>query len=101
MAIFAVLSPEPNAKLETAVRDAFPDSFYKITPAQFLVSAPKLTTNQVSEKLSVTGGGVGRALIIRFSSYTGWHSKDMWEWIGNQTSPTLPSSFDPLEPSNE
>ena len=54
MAVFAVIAPEADPRLEPAVRDAFPDSFYKITETQFLVTAAKLTTNQVAEKLNYT-----------------------------------------------
>jgi hypothetical protein len=101
MTIFAVIAPDPDPKLEPAVREAFPDSFYKINPSQFLVSAAKLTTNQVAEKIGAPNGGVGRVLIARISTYTGWHTKDMWEWLAAQTNPLSPTLFDPPEPTNE
>lgn len=93
MAVFAVIAPELNPKLEEAIKREFlEDRFYKIAPTQFLVSGDRLTTQQVSTKLGAPGGGIGRVMIVRFSSYAGWHSKDMWEWIGAQfTPPPLPT----------
>ncbi len=99
MAVFAVIAPEADPRLEPAVRDAFPDSFYKITETQFLVTAAKLTTNQVAEKLNSPGGKVGRVLILRFASFTGWHSKDMWEWVAAQSA--SPSAFPDLPDSTD
>jgi hypothetical protein len=101
MAVFAVIAPEVDSRLEPAVRDVFADSFYKISDTQFLVSAPKLTTNQVAEKLGSLSGNVGRVLIVRFTSFTGWHYKNLWEWIAAQTNPPPPSLADPMEPTGE
>lgn len=101
MAVFAVIAPDVDPRLEPAVRAAFPDSFYKITVTQFLVSAPKLTTNQVAEKLNSPDGNVGRVLILRFASFTGWHSKDLWEWIATQSGSPISLPPEPPDPTNE
>ena len=101
MAVFAVIAPDVDPRLGPSVRGAFPDSFYKITDTQFLVSAPKLTTNQVAEKLNSSDGKVGRVLILRFASFTGWHSKDLWEWIAAQSGSASSAAPDPLVPNGE
>lgn len=101
MAVFAVIAPETDPRLDPAVREAFPDSFYRISSSQFLVSATKLTTNQVSEKIGASAGGVGRVLIVRISTYTGWHNKDIWEWLAAQSAPSLPTPFDSPESAGE
>ncbi len=90
MAVFAAISPELDPRLEKAVEKEFEGRFYKIAPTQFLISGHRITTNQVAEKLGASWGGVGRVLIARLVNYTGWHSRDMWEWIAAQSAPVAP-----------
>lgn len=101
MALYALLAPELDPRLAQAIEKNFPESFYRISDTQFLVSAPKLTTSQVYDKIGAAGGTVGRVLILRFASYTGWHSKNLWEWVAQQSSPTPSQPVDPSEPSSE
>ena len=89
MTIYAAISDGENDPLGVAIAAQFPDSWFKIAPGQFLISTPKLTTIQVSERLGVPGGSVGRVIILHVSNYTGWHSKDMWEWLTAQTKPPV------------
>ena len=96
MAIFALIAPELDPRLAQAIEASFAESFYKITDSQFLVSAPKLTTSQVADKIGAGGGAVGRVLILRFTSYTGWHSKNLWEWVDAQSAPAPGQPSDPL-----
>lgn len=100
MAVFAVIAPELDPRLEEAVKGAFEGRYYKITPTQFLISGHRITTNQVAEKLGGAGGKVGRVLITRLVNYTGWHSRDMWEWIAAQNAAPAPPG-DPEEPAGE
>jgi hypothetical protein len=95
MAIFAVIAPAANENLETAVKAQFPDNYYPIAPGQFFVSGERLTTSKVHQLLGVSGGGVGRVLILPVRNYTGWHAKDMWEWLEAQTNPTPRTSEEP------
>jgi hypothetical protein len=94
MAVFALIAPSLDPRLEEAVKAHFAEGdYYKITPEQFLVAAPRgLTTQQVSDLLGVGGGNVGRVMVLRVLNYTGWHSKDMWEWITTHRSPPAPPS---------
>jgi len=87
MAVFAVIAPTPNERLEAAVKLRFPDRWFVIAPGQYLVSADRAVPTQVMEKLGLTGGGLGRAIILQVTSYTGWHTKDIWDWIAAQTAP--------------
>lgn len=89
MTVYAIIAPVYNEQLETAVQQQFPDRWYKIAPGQYLVSVERTTSGQIMEKLNVSGGSRGRVLIMRLVNYTGWHAKDMWEWIAAQ-SPTPP-----------
>ena len=90
MAVFAAIAPELDPRLEEAVKREFEGRFYKVAPTQFLISSHRITTNQVAEKLGASGGHVGRVLIARLVNYTGWHSRDMSEWIAAQNVPPAP-----------
>jgi hypothetical protein len=87
MTIYAAISPGDNEPLGAVVAEKFPDGWFKIAPGQYLISTAKLTTAQVSERLGIPGGSLGRVIIMHIVNYTGWHSKDMWEWLSAQTKP--------------
>jgi hypothetical protein len=81
MTIFAIMTPAPNPKLESAVASTFADAHFKVAPTQFLVAASGMTAKEVSDKLNVTNGEMGKALVVSFGNYYGRHSTDLWEWI--------------------
>lgn len=87
MEIYAAISIGENAALTAAVERVFADSNYQVGPGQFLITAKNSTTKEVSKKLGVPNGGVGRVLLLLIKNYTGWHSKDMWEWLAAQSEP--------------
>jgi hypothetical protein len=102
MALYAIIAPPgpedspTNIALAAAIQTEFPGNFYKIADGQFLVVVDKLTTNQIVEKLNFREGKLGRALVARIETYNGWHSRDLWEWIRNQTNPApAPAPDDP------
>lgn len=101
MTVFAVIAPSFNEQLEKAVKDKFPDRWYEIVPGQYLVSVDKMTGGQIMEKLGLAEGSRGRAMILRLGSYTGWHAKDMWEWIADQATPPAPPPPDVPSTDNE
>jgi hypothetical protein len=94
MPVFAVIAPAFDERLDSAVKQNFSGSniLYEIAPGQYLISAARMTTKQLAEKLGIIGGGVGRVLVLRLGNYTGWHAKDMWEWIESQLSAPPPAT---------
>jgi len=96
MTIYAVLTPDNDEKLATAAEEHFPGKVYKVAPGQFLISTP-IATTKVSETLGAPAGSIGKILVVRVANYTGWHSKDMWEWLAEQSKPPEP----PMEPSRK
>jgi hypothetical protein len=94
MTVFAVIAPADDPKLEEAIKEKFAQGdFYKIAPGQFFVYAPTLTTQKTSERLGITGGVLGSfAIVLRLTTYAGWHSKDMWEWVAAKLASAAPSS---------
>ena len=101
MTVFAIIAPSFNEGLEEAIKGAFPDRWYVIAPGQYLVSADRTTGDQIMGKLGLADGVLGRAVIFRVSSYTGWHAKDMWEWIAAQSAPPSPPAPDVPSDNNE
>jgi hypothetical protein len=87
MTVFAVIAPEASEALAEAVTQAFAGRFYRIGPGQFLVASETMTTPDVNDALGAARGEVGRVLVLPVTNYTGWHDRDMWEWIGIHTQP--------------
>jgi hypothetical protein len=91
MTLFAAIAPQADERLDNAVKAHFgEEDRYLVAPGQYILFAPNLTSQQVSEKLGVPGGGIGRVLILRASNYTGWHARDMWEWMASRSAPPVP-----------
>jgi hypothetical protein len=84
MAIFAVIAPGDAPELKAAITEHFPDRFYEIAPGQFFISVRKLTTAQVSDKLGLPKGQLGRGMVLHITNWNGWHSKNVWEWLAVQ-----------------
>lgn len=82
MSLFAVLSPKENHKLETAIKEKFPDNYQQLSPTQWIISA-KGTAKQISDKLgvSIKENPVGNAVILGINSYWGRASTDLWDWM--------------------
>ena len=97
MAIYALLAPPESpqiAQLRAAIAAKFADKFLEFASGQFFISSA-LTTAQVSKTLELSSGRLGRALIILVGNYTGWHNKDIWEWLTAQSSPEGPFGVSP------
>jgi len=82
MTIFAVISqPGPNHdRLASAVHAAFPDRHYVLGPGTWLVAGLG-TAKDVSDKLGVTEGENGSAVILETGSYYGRANPAIWSWI--------------------
>jgi hypothetical protein len=85
MAIFAVLSEEPNAKLEARLDKMFEgDLKLKISDSQWLVVADKLA-GTLADEIGIKKGEYGRVIVLRASSSgSGWHRKSIWDWLNLQ-----------------
>jgi hypothetical protein len=106
MTVFAIIAPSFNERLEAAIKEKFPDHWYAIAPGQYLVSADRVTPRQVMERLGIKEASHGRFMILPMASYTGWHVKDLWDWIEAQNTPLTPkaepdSEQSPLDDGNE
>lgn len=86
MTIFAVLLPAPNAKLEAAIKAAFPNDHFMINNTQWLISATS-TVVDITAKLGVYNAAapqtqsIGNAIVFATSSYYGRGPTAVWDWI--------------------
>jgi hypothetical protein len=92
MAVFAIIAPAPEPRLDAAVKAAFPDNHFVIAPGQYLVADSKALTPDISQRIGAPSGNVGLVLVIPVSNYAGWHNKDLWEWIVSRSNGAVPPS---------
>jgi hypothetical protein len=82
MSIFVVLSEEDNEKLETLIKEKYPEDYYQLSPRQWLVSSGE-TVIKLTEDLLITDDetGPGPALVFTISNYYGMANPTVWEWL--------------------
>lgn len=80
MTLYAIIAPQADSRLQTAVNRVFPNKNFEISGGQFVASAPGLTAQQVSAMLG-DDNAVGRYVVFPFVNFWGFHRKDLWEWL--------------------
>ncbi|MCE9650246.1 MAG: hypothetical protein K8R18_11555 [Parvibaculum sp.] len=80
MTIFAIIAPAPLPALNNKIAGEFPNDFFKINDTQWLISATG-TAQEISNKIGVTDGQTGSAIIFATSGYYGRAPANIWEWI--------------------
>lgn len=84
MAIFAIIpqpNPNHNTQLPIAIATNYPDKWAALDAgAGWLISA-KGTPQEISEKLGITAGTSGSAVVIEIASYFGRANPSIWSWI--------------------
>lgn len=95
MPLYALISPHDNPALEKAVEEKFKERFFKAAPGQFIISPDAATTQQVADELGIPGNkaGLGTVMVLAIANYTGWHDRNLWEWMAAQSKrPAAPVS---------
>ena len=80
MSIFVIFRALSPAQLEAALVREFPDDHRKLENNEYLVSAAG-SAKEVSDKLGISDGNTGPAIVFRMSSYFGRAPGEIWEWI--------------------
>jgi len=82
MSIYVVLSEVDNEKLETLIKEKYPQDYYQLSPRQWLISSGE-TAIKLSEDLLITDeeNGPGQAVVFTISSYYGMANPAIWEWL--------------------
>ena len=82
MSIFVVLTEGDNEKLETIIKEKYPEDYYQLSPRQWLISSGE-TIIKLSEDLLITDeeNGPGPALVFTISGYYGMANPALWECL--------------------
>ncbi len=84
MTIFVVIPQlNPNATLLAgAIASAFPkDSYYTLDDGKGWLVSTTGTAQSLSEKLGITDGTNGAAIVMEMASYFGRANPNTWTWI--------------------
>jgi hypothetical protein len=82
MTIFAIITqPGSAASLEAAIDVAYPNAKYAIDGGHgWLISATG-TPQEISNKLGITDGSNGAAIVLEIAAYHGRANPNIWSWI--------------------
>lgn len=82
MTIFAVIQqPHPShSALSVAIFQAYPDDTYDLGNGAWLIS-DSVTAKEVSDKIGISDGTNGSAVVIEAASYFGRANPAIWSWI--------------------
>ncbi|HCC56667.1 MAG TPA: hypothetical protein DEQ47_05295 [Solibacterales bacterium] len=80
MSVFVVLSPGPNPVLESTIHEKFADDYMLVSEGQWLVAGDGIAKD-ISDKLGITAGTAGHAIVITIGGYFGYANNAVWEWL--------------------
>ena len=80
MIVYAVVGVSPAAGLGASIATAFPTDSFQVTPSFWLVAGSG-TAQEVSDKIGLTAGNLGSAVVFSTAGYFGRAPTNVWEWI--------------------
>lgn len=80
MAIFVIFRVGDPAAIRAALERHFPNDHRDLGDNEWLVSGSG-TAQEISNRLGVTDGTSGAAIIFSMQSYYGRAPTDIWDWI--------------------
>ncbi len=83
MAIFAIIHQPnlDNPKLPGAISELFKDKFIALDGNVGWLVSSLWTAQEISEKLHITDGQNGGAIILEVAAYFGRANPNIWSWI--------------------
>lgn len=78
--IFAIIAVDNPSAIAAAIAKHYPSDHFPLPGGQWLV-ADTGTAKDVSDKLGITDGANGGALVVSVSGYFGRKAANLWEWI--------------------
>lgn len=81
MTVFVILNADVPASVDAALNATFPGDFLQISSAEWLVAARGLTAKDISDKLGISDGKSGAAIIFTTAGYYGRAPANVWEWL--------------------
>jgi hypothetical protein len=85
MIVHLVVVEADRADLDATIRDVYPTDNFKVAPAQWLI-AGDLTSQSLIASLGAAEGRFGKIMTVPVTSYWGWHSKEIWDWLSMKMS---------------
>jgi hypothetical protein len=80
MAAFIIIPIGNTSDIDAAVAQKFPGDSFRLPKGEHLVVFDG-TSKELSDRLGISDGQVGSALVVGINGYFGWASKDIWEWL--------------------
>ena len=80
MGVFIIFRVTEPAKLKEAIKASFGVEQYDLGNNEWLVSL-KGTPKEVSDKIGISDGSNGNAMIFAMSGYYGRATTEIWDWI--------------------
>lgn len=82
MTIFVIIAqPNPHSpKLPGAIQTSFPDGFIQLSDDAWLVASSG-SASALSDKLGISNGENGAAVVMEMAGYYGRASTNIWSWI--------------------
>lgn len=81
MTVFAIINASHPSSIQAALTANFAGDFLQISPTDWLVAARGMTAKDISDKLEVTEGKSGAAIIFTTAGYFGRASDQVWQWL--------------------
>jgi hypothetical protein len=75
--VFGVAKPE---LLTPAIQQVYSADSFNVGPGQWFV-ADSGTAKEVSDKLGITDGALGAAVVVSAAGYFGRYQANLWEWL--------------------
>lgn len=80
MSIFVIFRVANTASLEAELAKVFPSDHLPLGGGEYLVSATG-SAKEVSDRLGISDGSTGAAIVMKMMNYFGRASTDIWDWI--------------------
>lgn len=80
MSIFVIFRVADPAKMKAAITINFENEHLELGNNEWLVSS-NMTPQGLSDKLGVTNGSNGAAIVFAMSGYFGRAPSNIWDWI--------------------
>jgi len=81
MTVFVAINVSQPDRFEIALKANFADDHFQISPREWLIAAKGSTAKDISDKLGITDGSNGAAIIFVTAGYYGRGANNIWEWI--------------------
>ena len=81
MTVFVAINVTQPAQFDLAVKTNFAEDHLQISPQEWLIAASGSTAKDISDKLGITDGSNGSAIIFVTAGYYGRAPNNIWEWI--------------------